>query len=215
MKMNVPIEHQLLVLLDGQPVSIPPEMQTFKAIYSRLNSLALQQQRIVSALSMEVESVNCLAASPRQKPLCRITATTTNMEHLHLHIVHTALQQVEQVRELVQDAVVDVQINEGCLSHARWRELAESLQEPLVTLSALPEAACGPPGTNANQLRKWQFEQLTAVRNDVDEACRRNNATSLLYALENRVLAWLNSLRDMLSLWRETLLLECRLTTVA
>jgi hypothetical protein len=215
MTTNISTEHQLRVSLDGQPLTIPPEMRSFKALCSHLNSLAGERQRVVSSLSVEVESKYLQAAAPNRMPRCRITAKTTNADRLHVNIIRTALQQVETARALVQEAVVHVQVNDGCVATEYWGGLSEHLEEPLVTLSALPENICSSSATQTatTQLRQWQFEQLAAMRDDVDEACRRKDGRAILNALEHRVLSWLNNLHATLALWLEMLLLGSQTAT--
>src|SRR5580765_8162926 len=120
MTANISTEHQLQVSLDGRPLTVPPEMRSFKALCSHLNSLAGQRQRVVSLLSVEVEPMYLGAAAPNQMPRCRISATTTTAERLHLNIVQTALQQAETARALIQKAVVHVQVNDGCMESEHW-----------------------------------------------------------------------------------------------
>jgi len=50
------------------------------------------------------------------------------------------------------------------------------------------------------QLRKWQLEQVAAIIRDVDEACDSADTIPLSNALENRVLPWLQSLSELISL---------------
>ena len=51
-----------------------------------------------------------------------------------------------------------------------WWNLARQLKEPVLTLSLLPDNACGPANGRASltQLRKWQLEQIAAIIKDVD-----------------------------------------------
>jgi hypothetical protein len=209
MTTDIPIEHQIHVSLDGNRIALPSDMKSFRAICSYLSSLAQRQRRIVASFSVEIEPIYLAAAWPNRRPSCRVAATTARTETLHLGIVQTALRQVEDARQLARSAIIGVQINDGCVTDS-WSELREQLEEPLKTLNALPEEFCDSPTAQGSRLRQWQFEQLAAVRSDMDEACRRNDGAAILNALENRVMSWLNNLRDLLSLWRETLLLGFR-----
>lgn len=210
MTTNIPIEHDIHVSLDGARVPLPSGIKSFQGICSLLNSLAQQQRRIVASFSVEIEPIYVAAAWSERRPMCRIAATTTNAETLHLGIVQTALRQVEDARERVRNAMAEVQINDGCIATENWRELTEHLQQPLETMRKLPADFSDSAGVHPDQLRRWQSEQLAAVRSEVDEACRRKDCGAILHALENRVMSWLDNLRDLLSLWRETLLLGFR-----
>lgn len=217
MTTNIPLEHQIDVSLDGQSIALPTGMNSIRAICAYLSSLAQREQRIIAAFSVEIEPIYLAAIRPQKSPACRIAAKTAGAETLHLGIIQTALAEVEDVRQLVRGAITEVQLNDGYIARDQWRELGEQLQRPLDTLNALPRHFGQAMETQASpdQLRRWQFEQLSAVRNDVDEACRRNDAAAVLNALESRVMSWLNNLRDLLSLWRETLLLGFRSTATA
>jgi hypothetical protein len=94
-----------------------------------------------------------------------------------------------------------------------WWNLALALKEPVITLSLLPENACEPFDNRASltQLRKWQLEQIAAIIRDVGEACHAADTIPLSNALENRVLPWLQSLSELISLWHETVLAGSRL----
>jgi hypothetical protein len=214
---NIPIEHQVHVSLDGDHVLLPEKIQSFKAICSYLNTLAQRRHRIVATFAVEIEPIYIAAAWPDRKPSCRISATTAGPETLHLGIVQAALRQVESARKLVRDTAVQVQIDDGCIATEQWKTLAEHLRQPLETMRALPKNFCESRGAHAEpeQLRQWQFEQLASIRNDVDEACRRKDGRAILHALENRVMSWLDNLSDLLSLWRETLLLGFQMDAAA
>lgn len=68
--------------------------------------------------------------------------------------------------------MVLVLINEGVGAREFWWRLAPDLKAPLLTLSLVPEFACGPANGRASltQLRKWQLQQLAGIIREVDEA---------------------------------------------
>src|ERR1051325_2607626 len=125
MTANIPMPHQVQVSLDGNHVKLPSEIRSFKAICSYLNTLAQQRHRIVATFAVEIEPIYIAAAWPDRRPSCRVAATTAGPEALHLGIVQTALQQVEEARELVRNAAIQVQINDGCIASEHWRALSE------------------------------------------------------------------------------------------
>lgn len=217
MKANTPLEHHVQASLDGIPVALPSEMKSFRTICSHLSDLAHRRRRVIASLSVEIEPIYVAAARADRPPVCCIAARTASAATLHLGIVQTALRQVEDARLSVREAAIQVQVNEGMVADQQWRALAAQLQQPLETMRALPEGFCDSTFGQASpeQLRQWQFEQLNAVRNDMDEACRRKDERAILHALENRVMSWLDKLSDLLSLWRETLLLAFQTGAVA
>jgi hypothetical protein len=121
-------------------------------------------------------------------------------------LLKTALQQAELAREYVETAITLVLINDSGVARELWWNLARQLKEPVLTLSLLPDNACGPTtgGASLTRLRQWQLEQVAAIIKDVDEACHSEDTLPLSNALENRVLPWLQQLCELISLWHET-----------
>jgi len=107
-----------------------------------------------------------------------------------------------------------VMINEGEIARELWWELASKLNEPLLTLSLLPDDVYQPVSGCASlrQLRKWQLQQLAVIMKDVDAACWTTPA-ALSNALENRVLPWLDNLQRTIFLWHQTVMTGLRLQT--
>jgi hypothetical protein len=62
-----------------------------------------------------------------------------------------------------------------------------------------------------NQLRHWQLEQLAAIIQDAEAACQSDSTIPLSNALENRVLPWLDNLRELIRLWLEAATAKARL----
>ena len=195
------------VRLDGLSVEVPSERQSFSAIRSYLESLALQQQRILCSLAVDGEQVNLTQPRKTCTPFVRIDGETMSLAEVPSQLVRAALQQAVTIRSRVHSAVELVLINDGARACEIWWSLATALKEPLLTLSLLPEdvfrAADG--SVSIAQLRKWQLQQLGRVIHDVDEACQSGDTTTLSDVLENRVLPWLDNLCESLHLWNETL----------
>jgi hypothetical protein len=194
------------VKLDGTPIAIPSERRSFNAIRAYLESLALQQQRILCWLSVDGEAVNLTQPRTIAKQFSQIEAETMNLSEVPLQLIKAALLQTDIARSRVQTAVELVLINDGLRARELWWTLSTVLKEPLLTLSLLPETICGPDNGRAPlmQLRKWQLQQLGGVIRDVDRACSAEDNLALSEALEQRVLPWLNKLQESLELWHET-----------
>ena len=195
------------VKLDGTPVAVPSERRSFSAIRSYLESLALQQQRILCWLSVDGEAVNLTHPRRTAKQFAQVEGETMSLGEVPLQLIKAALQQTLTVRSRVQSALELVLINDIPRACEIWWELSAMLKEPLLTLSLLPETICGPENGRASlmQLRKWQLQQLGCVIKDVDEACHAEDTAALSDALEKRALPWLDHLRDSLELWQESI----------
>jgi len=201
------------ITLDGLPVLPPLEYRSLPAIRCYLETLALEQQRILCSLSVDNEPVNLALPLVMGKDFYRVTAETVSLEEKSLILLKTALQQADQARTGVETAVTLVLINEVGVARELWWNLAKQLKEPILTLSLLPDNACGPANGRASltQLRKWQLEQVAAIIKDVDATCQGTDTIPLSNALEKRVLPWLQNLMELITLWHETAQVGSRL----
>lgn len=195
------------VKLDGTPVEIPADRRSFSAIRSYLESLALQQQRILCCLSVDGQPVHLTQPRKAMGSFAHVEAETMSLNEVPAQLIKAALQQADAVRARLQSAVELVLINDRTRARELWWNLSTALKEPLLTLSLVPASACGTAGGCASplQLRKWQLEQLGAVIREVDEACASPDTTVLSDALEQRALPWLDGLRESMRLWNELL----------
>ena len=201
------------ITLDGLPVGLPSGCRSLNAIRCRLETLALERQRILCSLNVDGQPVNLALPLLNQRVFCRVEAGTVALEETPLLLLKKAFQQTERARECVETALTLVLINNGRVAREVWWNLASALKEPVITLSLLPENICQPFNnrTSLAQLRKWQLEQIAAIIRDVDEACHSEDTIPLSNALENRVLPWLQSLSELICLWHETVLAGSRL----
>jgi hypothetical protein len=199
----------LEVMLDGLPVTLPPERRSLAAIRSYLETLALEQHRILCSFCVDGKPVDLGQPMTARKPFARVEGTTIDLAQMPLQLVETAMQQTACAREQVTATVGLVMINSGRAGRELWWNLARNLKHPLLTLSLMPEAICGPNngGASLMQLRKWQLQQLASIIKDVDKTCWSDDPTALASSLEQRVLPWLDKLQGLLDLWHATLLI--------
>jgi len=203
------------ITLDGLPVELPAGHRSLSAIRCYLEALALETQRILCSLSVDGESLNLALPLKHHGTFSRVDAGTADLKETSILLLKTALQQADLARECVETAITLVLINDGRVARELWWNLARQLKEPVLTLSLLPDNACGPTngGASLTQLRKWQLEQVGAIIRDVNEACHSEDTIRLSNALENRVLPWLQQLCELINLWHETALAGERLGT--
>jgi hypothetical protein len=199
---------EIEITLDGLPVGLPSGRRSLNAIRCRLETLALERQRILCFLNVDGQPVNLALPLLDQRTGRRVEAGTVALEETALLLLKKAHQQTDHARECVETALTLVLINDGQVAREIWWNLASALKEPVLTLSLLPENICQPTDCRASlaQLRKWQLEQIAAIIRDVDQACHSEDTIPLSNALENRVLPWLQNLGELISLWHETFL---------
>jgi hypothetical protein len=203
---EIPATHQQIeVRLDGLPIQVPAERRSLVAIRSYLETLALEHQRIICAFSVDGQRANLGQALANRRSFRRVDAKTIHLDQMPLQFLETALRQVAHARERVASAVTLVLVNDGRLAREFWWSLTQELKEPLLTLCLLPDDICGPANGRASltQMRKWQLQHLGNIIRDVDEACHSEDTILLSNALENRVLPWLQSLQEHISLWHQ------------
>lgn len=194
------------ITLDGLSVSAPSKYRSLPAIRCYLEMLALEKQRILCSLRVDDEPVNLALPLAKASGFCRIDTETIPLEERFLFLLKTAFQQADRARECVETAITLVLINDARVARELWWNLARQLKEPVLTLSLLPDNACGPANGRASltQLRKWQFEQIAVIIKEVDAVCHSEDTLPLSNALENRVLPWLQNLIELNVLWYET-----------
>ncbi len=200
------------VTLDGKIVPVPAERRSINAVRGYLETLAMEQQRIVITFRVDGEEAKPADEERQKQAFTRITAESVDLRDMPVHLLETALQQAADARALVEKAVSLVLINER--SHARelWWKLTRNLKEPLLTLSLVPETVCrlNEGGASPLQLRRWQLQQLAFIIKEVDSAAWATDAAALSNALETRVLPWLESLEELIGLWHATVLAGVR-----
>jgi hypothetical protein len=200
-------QHEVELMLDGLPVELPSGHRSLNAISCYLEMLALEKQRVLHSLSVDGQPVNPALPPANPENFCRVEAETVALKDTSVLLLNTALQQTDHARECVETAITLVLINDVCVAHELWWNLARQLKQPVLTLSLLPDN-CHTPLT---QLRRWQLEQIAAIIRDVGETCHSADIIPLSNALENRVLPWLQKLGELISLWRETVMAGSRL----
>jgi hypothetical protein len=197
----------LTVLLDGQPVALPAERRSLAAIRAYLEIRALERQRILFSLRVDGARTN-LSAPLTQRKFARVEAETIGLSEVPLQLIRTALLQTVEAKTQVLSAVSLVVINDPACAREIWWNLVRTLNQPILTLSLMPEQACGTPlaGASLMQLRKWQLEQLATILKEVDEAAWSEDSAAVSNSLEFRVLPWLQGLETSLGLWRDSLM---------
>ncbi len=212
---NAPITTE--VLLDGRRIKLPENRRSINAIKTYLETLVLENERVLCSFTVagHRENFSRPLGSTAKFACCRIEAQSFCLSDMPLRMLHTALQETNQLRLKAQNVVTLAVINEAGVARELWWELAGRLKEPLLTLGLLPETTYQTPAGSASllQTRKWQLQQLALVLRDVDELCWQADSTKLSDALENIVLPWLGKQHQLILLWFETMLAGTRART--
>ena len=195
------------VILDGELVVLPALRSSVAAIRSYLERKALEKQRILCAFYVDGRSFWTAESLHQVKTFERVEAKSIDLAQVPCQLLVTARQQLVQARERVAAAVEMVLINSSRQAREYWWDLARDLKQPLVTLSLIPSSFGAVPDGSSSLIesRRRQLEELAAILKEVDQTCWSADSLPLSNALENRVLPWLDSLRDMLDLWHEAL----------
>jgi hypothetical protein len=195
------------VVLDGKTVALPRQSFSLAGIRSFLETLALEQQRILCAFRVDGKCLDLDETPSNQEPFTRVEGESIDLADMPLRLIRMAMLQTAEVRERVSAGITLILINEGRRAREYWWDLVRILKQPLLTVGLLPETAYYSPHGSASltQLRKWQLQQLASIIKEVDETCWSEDSTALSNALESRVLPWLNALESSLELWHETL----------
>jgi hypothetical protein len=195
----------ILVTLDGETVKVPAGRCSLNAIRSLLETLALEKQCIVSSLSVDGQPVGLAPAKTGSVNFSRVEADSVPLAELPLLLLTTAQQQVERVREAIENALTLVLINNRSTARELWWNIARQLKDPILTLSLMPEPVGQPSGSvSFERLRKWQLQQIAAIIREVDAVCENGDNIKLSDVLERRVLPWAQKLNDLIQLWHQT-----------
>jgi hypothetical protein len=206
----------LQVLLDGQPVVVPAQRRSLAGIRSYLETLALDQQRVLFSFRVDGARINLSAMLPTHTQFTRIEGETICLAEVPLKLIKTAALQCAEAKAQVSCAVTLILINTSLWAREHWWNLVRVLNQPILTLSLMPEDSykSNPGGASLAQLRIWQLQQLAAILKQVDDASWSEDPTTISNALEYRVLPWLDGFETSLELWHETLATRAALNAV-
>ena len=207
--LNPPVAQKApYILLDGEPVNIPPGRRSLSGIRCYLETLAMEQQRVLCSFSVDGKPNHPHASRGNVEPFAHVEGQSIDLDQMPLHLIMAARAQAAHAQASIHSLVTSVLINEGQVAREFWWNLVAELKQPLVTLCLLPDGTFddGQGGASWIRLHRWQLEQLAMVLKDVDEACWAEDSRVLSHALEHRVLPWLEDLRASLELSYETLL---------
>ena len=193
---------QIQVTLDGEPVRVPAGRCSLNSIRCLLETFALEKQRMLSSISVDGQPADLAGTRPGAAVFFRVDAESIPLGELPLLLLTTAQQQVDRVREAVENALTLVLINNRATARELWWNIARQLKEPVLTLSLMPDPVCKLcSSVSFERLRRWQFKQIATIVREVDAVCETGDNITISDALERRVLPWLQKLNDLVRLW--------------
>ena len=198
------------VLLDGSEITLPPGRRSLSGIRSYLETLALEQERVLCTFSVDGEPANPARPLPDSNYFERVEGETLDLEHVPLQLLRAAQEQATYAQTQVESGIALVLINDGQVAREFLWNLTWALKQPLITLSLLPETVLGASsdGASVARLRRWQLQQLGAIIRELDATAWAADPRVLAYALESRAQPWLENLKASLELLHEKVLWE-------
>src|SRR5580765_5799094 len=112
------------ILLDGSPVKLPPGRRSLNGIQSYLETLALEQQRVLCHLTIDGRPTNLSRPAPTNCNIARVEARTFELDDMPLQLIRTALEQTAHAQSEVHAAISVVQVQEGRVAREFWWNLA-------------------------------------------------------------------------------------------
>ena len=202
-----PVGLAIQAYLDGIHVPLPSDANSLAWVRFHLETLALEQSRILCRLKVDGNQVNLADSLLNHGPFACVEAEAIDVEQLPLQFLQTAQNQIVTIRAHVLAAVSRVLINDSANARVLWWSLALNLKNPLLTLSLVRDRTsdCETAGASVRQLRKWQFQQLAAIMREIEEISWSQDTDALSCALEQRVLPWLSGLERFIALLQGTI----------
>jgi hypothetical protein len=192
---------------------MPLANHSLSGIHSYLETVSLEQQRVLCALSIDGVEMNLNVPLKAQEAFSRIEAESIALEEGEIRLLKQARQEATHAHDCADTALTLVLINDITVARELWWNLARQIKKPILTLSLLPDETSGATtaGASSKKMRQWQIEQITMIIREVDLACATGDTMFLSNTLETRVLPWLRKLQDLVFLWHETALAGSRL----
>ena len=187
----------VLVTLDGKTLEVPQHVQdSLPAIRSYLELMALEQQRVVSVLSVDGQLVNLQC--PRLEPahFHRIQAQTISFTDLSRQLIATAHAQVRLLQTRVEAAAMQVLINDWPAVNRLWQEWVPEFMSPVLIIKSLREL-CGvrlDELSIEDQQLSDHLAQFSPMWEHIERIFEQQDTIELSNALEQRLGPWLDRL---------------------
>ncbi|MEW6158464.1 MAG: hypothetical protein AB1813_13610 [Verrucomicrobiota bacterium] len=126
------------IILDGRRVELS-DVRTLKSLRTKLELLAMQQDRILSVVLVDGVPVTANEHETTLDHFHQVSAETISLQEFSRRMVNQALDQVEALSTRVEAGVFLVLINESKCRQRWWREWQADFREPILTLGFLQD----------------------------------------------------------------------------
>jgi hypothetical protein len=182
------------IYLDGKAVTLPVETtNSLAAIRSHLELLALRQDRVLSALIVDGESVNLQQPPVLREGFRQVQAQSVGFGELGQELAGTAVGQTLAVYDRTQIAVALVLINSWAGASRMVQGLQADLRTLLIVMSFLQEL-CGAQFVNTivNDLPLAQhWSNFGLIQQQIQAAVGQRSNLAVSDALERYLAPWL------------------------
>jgi hypothetical protein len=190
------------VLLDGRELKLPGHVRgSLPAIRSYLELLALQQERVVSVLSVDGHPVRFQVDLTELREFQRVQAQTISFAELSQQLIETAHAQVGALQTQVEAAAMQVLINDWPAVEKLWQEWAPAFLSPILIIKSLRDL-CGTRIEELSLRRQTLAEHLAEfgpLWKRIEQTFEKRDILELSNALEQLLGPWLERLSDYLA----------------
>jgi hypothetical protein len=191
------------ILMDGQPVALPPQaLSSLNSVRRHLELLALRQDRILAALRVDGQDLDLQHGDLDCPEFRNVHASTLTFKAICHKLVATLREQVGRLHLRVETTADQVLINDWAGATCLVRDLLLEVRYPLVLLTLLPQL----DGISLDKARRNQraltdhLARLMAIWQQVDECKMTQNTWRLADVLTQQLGSWLRQLDEYLNL---------------
>ena len=191
------------ITLDGQSIALPQECKrSLRDIFSYLEQLAVQQDRILASVSVDGTTVAAPCLQSPSQTFQQIEANSISLNDLGSHVLLVARDQVQQLLSRVEAIQMLVLINDWPVAQQLWCDLVPDFKTPMLELSFLQELwgerLSATKIGDKSLAQHW--DQIGRIQAEVELVLtRRQDILDFSDILEKRLLPWLKLLLSFLN----------------
>jgi len=198
---NLNLPRAIQVILDGRELQVPEQARnSFPAIRSYLEALALRQERVLAVLYVDGYPVRVEVEFAEPCDFQRVQAQTISFAELSRQLIETASAQVGELQNQVEAAAMQVMINDWPAVEKLWRDWVPAFLSPILIVKSLRDL-CGSRIDELRIGRKTLAEHLAEfgpLWKRIERTFEQRDVLELSNALEQLLGPWLEGLRNFL-----------------